>query len=429
MGVVLSRPGYEHIAALWEPFGAGAFGEAVRYWTPSERNTQVPAIAGDFLAHLLIWLGVAAALLASAYALFRFQASGRPGRAGRKAAALAEAATPEVAPQALGAPVRPVFDARAARAQLWARTKLDAAQVFKSPAYFVLLGLAAAASVGNLWFSTEVGGYGGKIYPVTRVMIQAVSGVFPFMTLIIAAYYAGELVWREKERRTHEIIDATPASDWMFVAPKTLAISIVTALDAAGRRRRRRSSPRRSRGYDHFQIGDVPALVGDPHRDRPDPDRGAGGLRADPRAPQVRRLGGDGALPDLHHRADQPRLRGQPLPVRQRSEHAGVGHERPRPLLDRRLLVPALLVRLRADAGGAGLRPLAARNRDAAAPALKAAAAATDGRGWRADGRGPDGVRRDRRLGVLQHPCPQSVPHRPRRRQIPGRLREEVPAL
>jgi ABC-2 type transport system permease protein len=254
MGVVLSRPGYEHIAALWEPFGAGAFGEAVRYWTPSERNTQVPAIAGDFLAHLLIWLGVAAALLASAYALFRFQASGRPGRARRKAAALIEAATPEVAPQTLGAPVRPVFDARAARAQLWARTKLDAAQVFKSPAYFVLLGLAAAASVGNLWFSTEVGGYGGKIYPVTRVMIQAISGVFPFMTLIIAAYYAGELVWREKERRTHEIIDATPASDWMFVAPKTLAISIVTlstllagvvvSIITQG-----------LRGYDHFQIG------------------------------------------------------------------------------------------------------------------------------------------------------------------------------
>ncbi|HWF76627.1 MAG TPA: M1 family aminopeptidase [Caulobacteraceae bacterium] len=229
MGVVLSRPGYEHIAALWEPFGAGAYGAAVRYWTPSERNTQVPAIAGDFLAHLLIWLSVAFGLLAAAYALFRFQASGSGRRSRRRAVALAEstdAAPPQAAPSSPRA--RPVFDARTARAQLWARTKLDAAQVFKSPAYFVLLGLAAAASVGNLWFSTEVGSYGGKIYPVTRVMVQALSGVFPFMTLIIATYYAGELVWREKERRTHEIIDATPAPDWTFVLPKTLAISIVT---------------------------------------------------------------------------------------------------------------------------------------------------------------------------------------------------------
>jgi ABC-2 type transport system permease protein len=254
MGVVLRRPGYEHIAALWEPFGLGAYGAATRYWTPFERNTELPAIAGDFLAHLLIWLGVAVALLAAAYGLFRFQASGRPGRALRRAAALAEAAAAEPAPQAsLGQRVRPVFDARAARAQLWARTKLDAAQVFKSPAYFVLLGLAAALSVGNLWFSTEVGAYGGKIYPVSRVMMQALSGIFPFMTLIIATYYSGELVWREKDRRTHEIIDATPAPDWMFVLPKTLAISTVTistllvgVLVSI--------ITQALRGYDHFQI-------------------------------------------------------------------------------------------------------------------------------------------------------------------------------
>jgi ABC-2 type transport system permease protein len=255
MGVVLRRPGYEHIAALWEPFGAGAYGAATRYWTPFERNTQVPALAGDLLAHLLIWLGIAAALLAAAYGLFRFQGSGRVG-ARRRAAALAEASAAEPAPQATSGPrARPVFDARAARAQLWARTNLDAAQVFKSPAYFVLLGLAAAASVGNLWFSTEVGNYGGKIYPVSRVMMQALSGVFPFMTLIIAAYYAGELVWREKERRTHEIIDATPAPDWMFVLPKTLALSIVTistllvgvVISIVSQA---------LRGYDHFQIGE-----------------------------------------------------------------------------------------------------------------------------------------------------------------------------
>jgi aminopeptidase N len=169
--------------------------------------------------------------------------------------AIAGAPVSEAPPQLPGTRTRPVFDARAARAQLWVRTKLDAAQVFKSPAYFVLLGLAAALSVANLWFSTEVGGYGGKIYPVSRVMMDALRGVFPAVTLIIATYYAGELVWREKERRTHEIIDASPAPDWMFVLPKTLAISIVTlttlligvVVSIV---------TQAIRGYDHFQIVD-----------------------------------------------------------------------------------------------------------------------------------------------------------------------------
>jgi len=34
------------------------------------------------------------------------------------------------------------------------------------------------------------------------------------MTVIIAIYYAGELVWRERERKTHEIVDATPRPIW-----------------------------------------------------------------------------------------------------------------------------------------------------------------------------------------------------------------------
>ena len=40
---------------------------------------------------------------------------------------------------------RPALRRRAACAQLWAWTALEMGQVFKSPAYFVLLGLAAAA--------------------------------------------------------------------------------------------------------------------------------------------------------------------------------------------------------------------------------------------------------------------------------------------
>jgi ABC-2 type transport system permease protein len=229
LGVVLSRPGLEHVAALWEPFGAGAYGAATRYWTASERNTLVPPIVGDMLWNKVIWMSVAAALLALAYALFRFQA-GSVSKRSRKAAALAVAAAPAEAFASTGpraAPAKPVFDAAATWTQLLARTRLDAGQVFRSPAYFVLLGLAAAGSVGNLWFATEVSTYGGRVFPVSRIMIQALGGLFPFFVLIIAIYYAGELVWREKERKTQEIIDATPVPDWMFVAPKTLAIALV----------------------------------------------------------------------------------------------------------------------------------------------------------------------------------------------------------
>ncbi len=230
-GLVFSRPGMEHIAALWEPFGAGAFGEATHYWTASERNILVPQVAGDLLWNKLIWLGVAFVLLALAYRLFNFQSADLSGRRTRKAAITAADAIEASAapPPRSGALARPSFDRATTRAQLWARIKLDADQVFRSPAYFVLLALAVLLSLLNLWLSTDISAYGGKIYPVTRAMVDALGNVFTFFTAVIAIYYAGELVWRERERRTHEIIDATPVPDWMFIAPKTAAIALVLA--------------------------------------------------------------------------------------------------------------------------------------------------------------------------------------------------------
>jgi len=225
--LVLNKPGMEHIAALWEPFGAGAFGAATHYWTASERNTLTPPIVGDLLWNKVIWLGVAAGLLALAYRLFNFQAAELSGRRARKASKANESADGGPATATIAALATPRFDSATTRAQLWARIKLDAGQVFRSPAYFVLLGLAALLSLVNLWLSTDISSYGGKIYPVTRAMVDALGNIFTFFTMVIAVYYAGELVWRERERRTHEIIDATPVPDWMAVAPKTAAIALV----------------------------------------------------------------------------------------------------------------------------------------------------------------------------------------------------------
>ena len=148
--VVLSKPGLEHIAALWEPFGIGAFGLATRYWTASERNTLVPPIEGYLLWNRLIWLGVAWASWRWPTGSFRFE-TGQASRAQRKARRSWRPRPPR--PPAAGrrparCPSR-VFDAATACAQLWARTRLDMGQVFKSPAYFVLLAPGGPALGGQ----------------------------------------------------------------------------------------------------------------------------------------------------------------------------------------------------------------------------------------------------------------------------------------
>ena len=220
-GVFLRQPGLERIAALFDPFGGGAFRLATLYWTAAERNTLTPPLTGYLLANRLLWTALALAILAAGYWLFDTRKT--EGATGRRDKSQAEAQPPTTT--TVHAPPR--FDAISRWTQLWVRARLDAQQVFLSPAYLVLVGLAAVLALVNLWYATDDSLYGGAVYPVTRIMIGAMNGIFPFMTMIIAAFYAGELVWREQDRKTHELIDATPIPDWAFVAPKTLAIALV----------------------------------------------------------------------------------------------------------------------------------------------------------------------------------------------------------
>jgi ABC-2 type transport system permease protein len=225
--IALGKPEFEHVAALWEPLGTAAYSLVTKYWTAVERNTLIPPVEGALLFNRLMALVASAGFLAVAFGLFRFQSAELSGtRAGAKRKMAAPADT-EAPPPASTTRVVPRFDAAWAWAQLVARTKLDMGQVFKSPAYFVLLALGLVNCSGALWFATEAGSYGGSIRPLTRVLLDPLGGSFGLIPMIIAIYYAGELVWRERDRKTHEIIDSTPVADWAFVAPKVAAISLV----------------------------------------------------------------------------------------------------------------------------------------------------------------------------------------------------------
>ncbi len=218
LNAALRDPDKRPIAALVEPFGLAAFGLATRYFTAAEANTLTPPIAGALLWNRMIWVPVGFAILALAYGLFRFEApAGKRRKAGK--------AEPAQAARPAGPLPLPTFGFATAWTQLTRRTRFEMAQVFKSPAFLVLLLLGLFNAVASLLLSAESSG--SALYPVTRWVIEILRGAFTFIVMIVAVYYAGELVWRERERKTHEIVDATAVPDWAFVVPKTLAILLV----------------------------------------------------------------------------------------------------------------------------------------------------------------------------------------------------------
>jgi len=222
-----SNPELQETLSVADPFGIQAFGQATRYWTAAERNGQLPDLAGLILWNRLLWIALSLGFLALAYFAYRFADKGASRRRRRKARRAAQEAAALEAEIRHGAVALPAarHDSASARAQMAARTRFEMRQVFLSPAFVVLVALGLFNAIGTLWFGGET--FGTPTYPVTFTLIPLLQGSFTIIPIIIAIYYAGELVWRERDRKMHEIIDATPLPNWAFAVPKTLAVSLV----------------------------------------------------------------------------------------------------------------------------------------------------------------------------------------------------------
>ena len=315
---------------------------------------------------------------------------------------------------------------RAGWSQLWALAKFDVAAAIRSPAFIVLLGIGFINAIASLWFADEL--YGNTIYPVTRVMIETLQGSFTIIPLIIAIYYAGELVWRDRDRRMHEIIDSTPAPDWAFVVPKILAISLVLFATLAASTLAA-IAVQALKGYFHFELGKylawyvLPTTVGVVmfavlaiFMQTLVPQKALGWLLMLLFLVAQVSLDRLGFQHNLYQYASNP---GTPL-----SDMNGQGD-----FARYAWWFRAYWTAARAAARGARLRAVAPWRRCAAQEPPCAAAEAAVGRRGRAGGRERAGDGHPRRLDLLQHQRAERVPHDARRRAPAGGLREGADRL
>ncbi len=209
--------------AVAEPFAGRALKDAVRYWTVAERNVMLPELAGSLLYNRLLWVGIAILGLAVACAAYRFADEGMSKRE-RKRLKLVQPSSAQGRAVAAGSLPAPEHGAWALRALLWMRTRFEARQVVLSPAFVVVMAWGLFTTVYALLTRDAAG---RPTYPTTLSLIPNVKDAFAQIVVVIAIVCAGELVWRERDRRVHEIVDATPLPNWAYVVPKTLAMAVV----------------------------------------------------------------------------------------------------------------------------------------------------------------------------------------------------------
>jgi hypothetical protein len=221
--LVGEEPEWRNFAAMVDPLGFSAVALETRYWTAAESNAQMPALAGPILFNRITVLALAVAAVALAWWRFSFAERGisarKARRLARRADRLARSQPSTVAALPAAAPERAAF------ARLRATTRFEVGQVVRSPAFIVLLIMGLFNSTTALLFGTEI--YGTPPVPATFSLLELLRGTFGLIPIIIAIYYGGELVWRDRDRKFHEIVDSTSLPGWAYMIPKTIAVALV----------------------------------------------------------------------------------------------------------------------------------------------------------------------------------------------------------
>jgi ABC-type transport system involved in multi-copper enzyme maturation permease subunit len=213
------------LASLIDPFGVVATARLTEYWTIAERNTRLLPFEGLLLWNRVLWIGIGAALVAFCYARFRFahpmdRTRPRAANAGAGEAPL-PAARLDVTTFAVPGPVRGL-------ALLPRLTWLYLRETVRN-VYFGVFALAGVLFL--VASSTTVGSiFGTTTWPVTYQMLDLVSGTFSIFMLVIVTFYAGELVWRERDHRFDQIVDALPVPTWLPMTAKLAALMLVPVL-------------------------------------------------------------------------------------------------------------------------------------------------------------------------------------------------------
>jgi ABC-2 type transport system permease protein len=219
------------VAALTDPFGFAAWEATTRYWTVFQKNTQVVSLEGVYLWNRLLWMGVAVVVLAIAYRFFTFTTGTRKAR--RKLRRDAADEPEEIGRVSLPLPkVEQTFDRGASLTQFRAAVKMEAIGTLKSIPFAIMVAFGVFFVWGN---AHEPGLFGTQVYPVTREMVEAIWGGFGIFALLIAAFYAGDLVWRERTLKLNEVSDAMPVPTWVQWAAKltSLVLLVLVTLVAA----------------------------------------------------------------------------------------------------------------------------------------------------------------------------------------------------
>ncbi|MBB6050304.1 ABC transporter permease/M1 family aminopeptidase [Armatimonas rosea] len=242
------------LASLFDPFGLASTGVVTRYWTLAEKNTQLLPLTGALLYNRLLWLAVAATLLMVGFRLFQFSARAMTIRKKPLPPTSSELPLPSSPRSGKQSEGRGPGGGMSGGmpSGFTALLRFYFRDIVRSVPFLVIAAAGMLLLITNAWMADKL--LDNTIYPVTRVMVEQVSGSFMLFFLILITFYAGELAWRERTVKLDQIADALPVPTYRVALAKFMALLLVLALLTGGLIVAG-VAVQAAKGYFHFELG------------------------------------------------------------------------------------------------------------------------------------------------------------------------------
>jgi hypothetical protein len=212
--ILLQNVERQKLGAILDPFGIRTYAYVTRYWTVAEKNTVAAGYSGYLLWNRLLWVAVAAAIFLFACYRFSFAERRKKVRAGSKELSAAPTA-------AVVLPKVSFHDAPWAK--YFASLRIHFLGVVRSTPFIVVLFAALLNCVPSMAFNASEG-YGNSSFPVTHWILQIIAGTLYLFLVAIITYYAGVLVWKDRDVHMDEITDSLPTPEWVSYASRLTAL-------------------------------------------------------------------------------------------------------------------------------------------------------------------------------------------------------------
>ncbi len=223
-GSLLSDIDNETLGALVDSFGIRTYSNVSKYYTSTEMNTLNPSFGGLLLLNRLLWIGVGSVVLLFSY--FNFSFLNKNKKEKKKVSKDKESIVEAIV--LLKPQTTTIYSAVGVWSQFKSFFSINFLSITKSVTFKIFLIFALLIFVTQLFGGFEYMGL--KSYPLTYKMVDAINAASSLFIMIMLVFFSGELIWRDRESKINEVIDATPHVSFISLFAKAISLISIVSL-------------------------------------------------------------------------------------------------------------------------------------------------------------------------------------------------------